>query len=82
LLEVVEVRIKGHIDASWSAWLGGLQIKYTENGDTILTGTVRDQSALFGVLNKLPNLGMQLLSVNSVPASTDNKQGGNKCNTG
>ncbi len=74
-MEVVEVHIKGHIDTDWSAWLGGLNIACTREGDSVLTGTVRDQSSLFGVLNKLPDLGMQLLSVNSVPASTDKKTG-------
>jgi hypothetical protein len=62
-----EIRVKGQIDSSWSDWLGGLTLSYSPGGETILTGTVRDQSALHGVLNSLLGLGLQLISVNSLP---------------
>ena len=64
-MEQIEVRIKGNIDAGWSDWLGGLVVRHTAGGETVLTGTVRDQSALLGVLNRLPDLGIQLISVKS-----------------
>jgi hypothetical protein len=61
-MQSIEIRIKGQIDQGWSEWIGGLSISYTEQGDTVLTGQVRDQSALYGLLEKLSKIGMQLLS--------------------
>ena len=62
LMQRIEIRVRGRIDQSWSDWIGGLAISYTEQGDTVLTGKVRDQAALYGLLEKLSNVGMQLLS--------------------
>jgi hypothetical protein len=64
-MEQVELRVKGKVDTDWSDWLGGLTVDHTAEGETVLTGAVRDQSALLGVLNRILNLGMQLLSVKS-----------------
>ncbi len=64
-MEEVEVRIKGHIDRKWSDWLEGLAVAHTEDGETIITGSLRDQSALLGLLNKLSGLGLPILSVAS-----------------
>lgn len=61
-----EIRIKGHLDAQWADWFGGLTITLEEDGDTLLTGQVVDQAALFGLLRKVSDLGMPLLSVNPV----------------
>lgn len=63
---VVEIRIEGHLDGQWTDWLGGLTITLEENGDTLLTGTVPDQAALFGLLRRVRDLGMQLICVNRV----------------
>lgn len=69
---VYQIRIKGHLSSQWTAWFGGLAITLEENGDTILTGPVPDQAALHGLLRKVRDLGMPLLSVNRVePAGTD-----------
>jgi hypothetical protein len=59
----VEIRIRGEIAREWSDWLAGLRITYTERGETALTGPVRDQAALRGVLNKLADLGLDLVLV-------------------
>jgi hypothetical protein len=64
-MQSVEIRVKGQIDQGWSEWVGGLTISYTVQGDTVLTGQVRDQAALYGLLEKLSNVGMQLLSFTS-----------------
>ncbi len=64
--------IKGHIDAEWSGWLAGLTVTYTADGDTVLRGQVPDLPALYGILNRLPDLGMQLISV-SVRGANDQK---------
>jgi hypothetical protein len=59
----VELRVKGHVDESWSAWLEGLTISHTESEETILTGSIPDQAALYGLISKIRDLGLQLLSV-------------------
>jgi len=61
-----EIRLKGHLDDRWAEWFGGLTITLEDNGDTLLTGTVVDQTALHGLLKKVRDLGMPLLSVNFV----------------
>jgi hypothetical protein len=63
---VVEIRIEGHLDGQWTDWFGGLTITLEENGDTLLTGPVPDQAALFGLLRRVRDLGMQLICVNRV----------------
>jgi hypothetical protein len=61
--EVYQIRIKGHLDPEWTEWFAGLTITLEENGETLLTGTVTDQAALHGLLRKVRDLGMPLLSV-------------------
>ncbi len=61
-----EIRIKGHLDNRWAGWFGGLTITLKEDGDTLLTGPVVDQAALHGLLRKVRDLGLPLLSVNRV----------------
>ena len=71
---VYQIRIKGHLGCLWVDWFEGLTITLEENGDTLLTGPVIDQSALHGLLRKVRDLGLPLLSVNSVgPNSQENK---------
>jgi hypothetical protein len=60
---VYQVRLEGHLHHQWSDWFGGLTITLEDNGDTILTGPVSDQAALHGVLKKVRDLGIPLLSV-------------------
>ena len=65
-MQVVEIRIKGHIDEHWSDWFDDLTITHTDQGETLLTGEVADQAALYGLLAKLRDLGLPLLSVNRI----------------
>jgi hypothetical protein len=65
-MQRVEIRVKGRIDEHWSNWFGDLAITYAEGDETILTGTVADQSVLYGILTRLRDLGLSLLSVNHV----------------
>jgi hypothetical protein len=62
-MQKIEIRIKGRIDEHWSSWFADLTIRYTEQGETVLNGPVTDQAALYGVLNRLRDLGLPLLSV-------------------
>jgi hypothetical protein len=61
----VEIRVRGQIDEQWSEWFEGLSVAHSEEGETVLTGSVADQAALHGLLAKLRDLGLSLLSVNS-----------------
>lgn len=61
----VEITVKNHLDAHWSEWMEGLSIAHTEENQTALAGTVADESALYGVLTKIRNLGVALASVTS-----------------
>jgi hypothetical protein len=66
---VYQIRVKGHLGPQWTSWFAGLAITLEEAGDTLLTGPVVDQAALHGYLKKVRDLGMPLLSVNSVEPS-------------
>ena len=61
-----QIRIKGHVGRQWTAWFQGLAIMLEENGDTLITGPVVDQAALHGLLRKVRDLGMELVSVSPV----------------
>lgn len=61
-----QIRIKGHLSEQWTDRFDGLTITLEENGDTLLTGPVVDQAALHGLLKKVRDLGIPLLSVNPV----------------
>ena len=67
-----EIRLKGHLEARWSNRFEGLTITLEENGDTLLSGPVVDQAALHGLLKKVRDLGMPLVSVSPVePGQAD-----------
>ncbi len=69
---VYQIRIKGHLGPHWTNWFEGMTISLEDNGDTLLTGPVVDQAALHGLLRKVRDLGMPLLSVNRVePGQAD-----------
>ncbi|MHB8598973.1 MAG: hypothetical protein ACYDER_19435 [Ktedonobacteraceae bacterium] len=63
---VYQIRIKGHLGREWTNWFGDLTITLEDNGETLLTGLVVDQAALHGLLRKVRDLGVPLLSVNRV----------------
>jgi hypothetical protein len=60
---IYEIRIQGHLGQDWTTWFEGLTITLADNGETVLTGPVVDQAALFGLLRKVRDIGLPLLSV-------------------
>jgi hypothetical protein len=68
--KIYEIRLKGHLEARWAQWFDGLTITLEENGNTLLSGPLADQAALHGILKKVRDLGVTLLSVNSVEPDT------------
>jgi len=80
---IYAIRIKGHLGRQWTDWFGEMTFTLEDNGDTLMTGPVVDQAALHGLLKKVRDLGMPLISVTGVepdqddaaqPAVTDVKQ--------
>ena len=63
---VYQIRVEGHLDHQWTDWFEGLTIKLEEDGEMLITGPVVDQAALFGLLRKVRDLGMPLVSVNRI----------------
>jgi len=61
-----EFRVKEMLDASWSEWFDGFTIAYTQDKETILTGHVIDQAALYGLLAKIRDLGLTLIAINKL----------------
>jgi len=66
-----EIRLKGHLEARWMKWFDGLAITLEDNGNTLLSGPVADQAALHGLLKKVRDLGLPLVSVNPVDTDSD-----------
>ncbi len=71
---VYQIRLKGHLGREWTDWFEGLTVTLEDSGETLLTGPVADQAALHGLLKKVRDLGVPLLSVSRVtpgPADID-----------
>ncbi len=70
-MQRVEIRVLGKIDEHWSEWFDGLTVAHTELDQTVLSGLVADQAALYGLLAKVRDLGLGLISVNIVSMEPD-----------
>ncbi|MBK6432022.1 MAG: hypothetical protein WAW03_03055 [Anaerolineae bacterium] len=69
---VYQIRLKGHLSHQWTEWFEGLTITLEDEGNTLLTGPVIDQAALHGLLKKVRDLGMPLISVNRIKPDQKN----------
>lgn len=67
-MEQVEIRVKGRIDDHWSEWFDGFEITYPGEDESVLSGAIRDQTALYSILSRLRDLGLALVSVNTIEA--------------
>jgi hypothetical protein len=75
-MQQIEIRVKGQIKKQWSDWFGSLTISYSGHDETVLTGIVTDQAALYGIISHLRDLGLPLISV----SSEEMKEDFNECN--
>jgi hypothetical protein len=66
-MDRVEIHIRGRLDPNWSEWMGGLAISYPAHDETMLCGALPDQPALYGVLARLRDLNLTLISVRCAP---------------
>lgn len=73
-MTVYQIRLKEHLDQHWSAWLGGLRVVHEANGETVLTGEVVDQAALHGLLSKVRDLQLTLISISPLEADSLSKE--------
>jgi hypothetical protein len=65
--ETYEIRVQGHLDRRWTAWFDDMELLTTDEGTTLIRGVVADQAALHGLLQKVRDLGLPLISVTSTP---------------
>jgi len=72
MVDIYRFRVRGHLDNCWSEWLGGLAVQRQEDGTTVLVGPVVDQAALHGLIIRIRDLGLPLLSVSLVDKSHSN----------
>ncbi len=70
---IYQIRVRGHLAHEWADWFEGLTISLEEDGDTLLTGPVVDQAALHGLLKKVRDLGLPLVSVSPIAPSREDR---------
>ena len=66
---IYQIRVKSHLSSDWTDWFEGLTITPESDGDTLITGPVVDQAALYGLLKKVRDLGMPLISLNPIQSN-------------
>ncbi len=74
-MTVYQLRLKEHLDQRWSVWLDGLAMRHEANGETVLIGEVVDQAALHGLISKVRDLQLTLISVSPLEEQTLSKEG-------
>lgn len=72
-LGLYEIRLKGHLETRWAAWFDGMTLRHEPDGSTLLSGSIVDQAALHGLLQKVRDIGVPLLSVTQVDAPTNER---------
>ena len=70
-----EIRVDGHLGTRWAAWFDGLSVTPEDDGTTVLRGSVLDQAALHGLLQKLRDVGIPLISLTPVPPDAPTTEG-------
>lgn len=75
---IYQIRVRSHLGTEWTDWFEGLTITLQDNGDMLLTGPVVDQAALYGLLKKVRDLGMPLVSVNPIQSDDTSLENGSR----
>ena len=75
-LLIYHIRVKGHLGSRWARWFDGMTVTPQANGDTLLTGPIVDQAALHGILTKIRDLGLTLISIMEVDSQQANTPAG------
>jgi hypothetical protein len=75
-MQASKIQVRGQIDKNWSEWLASLDIDHTYRDNTVMSGFVRDQAALYGLLFQLSNLGFQLVSLTCGDTGYPGRRGG------
>lgn len=70
---IYQIRVQGHLGRQWADWFEGLEITPEENGISLLAGAVVDQAALHGILRRIRDLGIELISVNAITSSLNDQ---------
>ena len=76
--EYYEIKIKGHLDQRWSDWFAGMKLTHLEKDETLLSGSLPDQAAIYGLLERMRDLNLTLLSVTCSTPSTQQTDKNNK----
>ena len=66
-MQNVEIRVRGQINRNWADWVGGMSIAHIKSGETVMVGNIRDQAMLRGLINRITDLGIELISVAILP---------------
>lgn len=66
-----EIIVKGHLDIDWSGWFEGLTVTHNDKGETMLSGQIRDQAALYGIIAKVRDMGLFLILVKYIAGESD-----------
>lgn len=70
-MQQIEIHLKGRINQQWSGWFDNLAIQHLNRNETVITGIVADQAALYGIISHLRDLGLELISVSSIESDQD-----------
>jgi hypothetical protein len=73
-MQQIEIRVKGQVDEHWSEWFEGLKITHTEAGESVLSGVLSDESAVYGLITKIRDLGLHMVSVKNTNHEDDFKE--------
>ena len=78
---IYQIKIKGHLDDTWAEWFEGLTFANDPNGEAVISGSLPDQAALQGILNRISSLGLTLISVNSIQEENKDSEQKDKLET-